>query len=587
MRRARAGSLILTCLFLLPAAPLRAERVSVVRLLPESTVGFLRVTNAPELKRQFADTSIGRILKDEEVQPFVGHLYESVLEAYKRIEANVGASLEELTNLMQGELCLALVASDSGQPAIVLLVDVGDQIPIADALLQRLDDVLVGRGVARTTTEVGDFELLTYRGQGDQRELNLFVLDETVVFTTSGMLAEEILSVREGSGDDRTLADNRKFATIMNRSRGSREERPQITWFVDPIELFTKMARGNLSGQAGLATLKGLGGDGLKAAGGSVFLGTSDFELVGQSHVLLATPREGVIRMVAFGEGDLEPEPWVPVDVASYLSLHWDVDQTFDELVRLYEVFRGEGAWQTEIMGRVAQRLAVEPEEELLAAIDGRISIASWIEKPARINSQATLVGVRLTDADAFAKTLAKVIEQFPQRVEAATHGSATYYRVSIERGRRNNLDESIARRPQPCVGIVGDYLLLTDSEKLFQEAVATKNDATRSLASELDFKLIHNKIKRQLGARQPAMIAFQRPEEGFRLMYDLATSPDMQGRLGEFENPVARALSSALDDQPLPAFSVLAKYLAPSGAMLIQDETGLHYTSFSLRREQ
>jgi hypothetical protein len=46
------------------------------------------------------------------------------------------------------------------------------------------------------------------------------------------------------------------------------------------------------------------------------------------------------------------------------------------------------------------------------------------------------------------------------------------------------------------------------------------------------------------------------------------------------------RALYDALEANPLPPFSEIAKYLAPGGGMLVSDETGLHYTAFALRRE-
>jgi hypothetical protein len=45
--------------------------------------------------------------------------------------------------------------------------------------------------------------------------------------------------------------------------------------------------------------------------------------------------------------------------------------------------------------------------------------------------------------------------------------------------------------------------------------------------------------------------------------------------------------LNDALEQHPLPPFAVLEQYLAPAGAWLSSDDTGLHYTSFTLRRKQ
>jgi hypothetical protein len=289
--------------------------------------------------------------------------------------------------------------------------------------------------------------------------------------------------------------------------------------------------------------------------------------------------------MVAFGSGDLTPESWVPGDVASYTSLQWNVDETYEELERLYDIFRGPGAWQSERVGRLAQRVGINLEEEILAALQGRVTLITWMEKPARLNSQCTLVGLQLKDAAAFQATLQRAIEQFSSRTEKCTTGAVTYYKIQIGRGNGNGEpDVELTRIPQPCLGIVGDFLLLTDSEKLFQEVVRTKSEA--ALAGALDFKLIHSKIRRQAGDQQASMLVFQRPEESFRQLYELANQPALRDRMHQLDHPVARALVTALQEHPLPPFSVLAQYLAPSGALLVQDETGLHYTQFSLRRE-
>jgi hypothetical protein len=144
-------------------------------------------------------------------------------------------------------------------------------------------------------------------------------------------------------------------------------------------------------------------------------------------------------------------------------------------------------------------------------------------------------------------------------------------------------------RIQEGCIATLDDYVLLTDSSKLLQHVIRTKEDVTQTLANELDFKIIASKIQRQLGDNQAGMIAFNRPEEAFRQLYDLATSEKMRGALkGQSENnPFFRSLDDALTANPLPPFAVLAQYLAPGGALLTSDETGFHYMAFSLRREQ
>ena len=49
--------------------------------------------------------------------------------------------------------------------------------------------------------------------------------------------------------------------------------------------------------------------------------------------------------------------------------------------------------------------------------------------------------------------------------------------------------------------------------------------DGSKSLADDLEFKLIDGKIQRQTGGTKPVMLGFKRPEEGIRYYYDLVNS--------------------------------------------------------------
>jgi hypothetical protein len=107
-------------------------------------------------------------------------------------------------------------------------------------------------------------------------------------------------------------------------------------------------------------------------------------------------------------------------------------------------------------------------------------------------------------------------------------------------------------------------------------------------LASALDFKLIASKIARQPGGERPAMMSFDRPETGWKYMYDLAQADRTKDRLRESaaNNPFFKALNEGLTDNPLPPWSAMSRYLAPQGGMIVNDDSGVHYMQFSLRRK-
>jgi hypothetical protein len=215
------------------------------------------------------------------------------------------------------------------------------------------------------------------------------------------------------------------------------------------------------------------------------------------------------------------------------------------------------------------------------------------MEPPARINSQSNLFGVKLSDPGDFQETLQILIAPIQDRLEKKTYAGVSYYRSPpLLRARRERQEEGVerplVREPTPSFAIVGDYFLFTDSEKLLHEAILTKSDANRGLAKELDYKLIASKISRQPGGDRPGLISFRRPEEGLRNLYEIAASQETRKWLGDQSenNQAVKALHDALEDNPLPPFAVVQKYLAPGGSVMVNDETGFHHTAFTLKRE-
>jgi len=338
-----------------------------------------------------------------------------------------------------------------------------------------------------------------------------------------------------------------------------------------------------------MAMLPVLGLDGIEAVGGSMTFATEEFDDITHLHLLLDSPRKGVVEMLALDSGDTTPEPWVPADVATYVTLNWDFPKTYSAFGTLYNSIRGEDALARDFNQRFSDRLEIDFEEDILAALDGRVTYLAWMLRPARMNSRANMVGVKLKDAKQFRKVFDRVLGQFENQVKEETFGGVKYY-CAAQRSEENRdrPERPLMRRPDPAFAIVGDYLLLTDSTDLFKHVISTKKDGSQALASQLEFKLIAAKVRRQPGGEKPGLLSFTQPEEGMRLLYDLATADTTRQRLssGAEGNAALRSLDKALRDNPLPPFAVIAKYLAPGGSLLTNDESGFHYTSFTLRRK-
>ncbi len=576
--------LLLGCL----ASVSMAERPVGPKLLPEGTLAYVRITDTQDMVAKFKETAAGRMFQDENVAPLVRQLYGSVEEQWKQIEDRVGLPLGDLLKIPQGEVCLAVVNVGEGMPSIVLIADVKDQILSVNKLLEKGEALLTENGGTKTSEVIGDVKLNIYTGPDGQSAFQ-FDKDGTVVLATNKDLVNSLLKAWNGDTEEKSLADNAKFNSIMSRCGGSKDERPQLTWYVDPVEIARKALRNGPASLA-LAFFQPLGLDGVKGMGGSMIFGAGEFDSVTHFHLLLDNPRSGVVELIAMGSGDTEPETWIPSDVTSYMTMHWRVEDMFKNGNKLWDSLQGEGNFKAFMKERLSDNIGIDVEAEIIPALDGRFTYTQWIEKPIVPNSQVNIIGVKLKDPKVFqANVIEKIVAKYPDRVEKKAFGGVNYWAILIPEPQEGAPQPPAGfRRPTPALAIIGDYLVATDSTKALQHCITVTSDASRGLASDLEYKLIAAKIKRQVGGDAPGMVQFTRPEEALRFGYELIRAENTQKGLESAaeNNGFLKNVNQALKDNPLPAFSVLAKYFAPGGGMMVNDETGYHYMSFTLKRK-
>ena len=582
-------SLLAVALLLNSAA---ADRPSSPDLLPEATLVCVRVPDVAEMKERFGETAAGAIARNEKINALGQQLYGSAVEAFGPVKERVGVSLDELLAVPKGELCVSLVALEEGPPVLVVIMDVGDDSRAADTLVERGVAMLDNVGATRSAETIGDTRVIVYTDPDNhQRNIVHFKRDGTYVVTTSEDVAKSILARWDDKADeeDETLSDNRRYTTIMNRCRGTKDERPHVTWFANPIELAKVATRGNTGAQIGLAILPALGIDGIQGFGGSFIYAPEDFDAIIHAHLLLDSPRAGVIELVTFGNGDTSPESWVPTDTYSYTTFHYDFEKSFNKVQSLFDSFNGDDALKDILKRRVNDRVGVDLMEDIIGQLDGRVSIVSWFEPPARINSQVNLVALKLKDEDAARKTMEKLLEQVPEdRIEEVTHGGVTFF-TGTPRQRRERPDAERRiefRRPQPCVAIVDDYLMLTGSRNFLEHVINSRSDANVTLANEDDFETVETRIKRHLAGERPSLVHFNRPNKGLKLIYDVVTAESTRERmtLWSEDNPFIRTVNTALNDNPLPDYEEISRFIAPGGGIITDDDTGIHYIGFALK---
>ncbi len=554
-------------------------------LLPEDTLGLVSITDTQDLAQRFMNTSLGLMSQDPQMKPVIDQLYGSMSELVASLQDKIGLSLPDIVALPHGEITVAVVAIKDAPPAFVFLFDAGDQIANARVLLQRAADAAVNNGAAKQEESVKDAKITILSGPGTEF-LAFFDKDGTIVGGTNLDAVKRILGIWNGE-KGKVLSDNANFGTIMNRCQGSQDQRPQVIWFVDPINIMRSMAEQNVGLRVGVAVLPLLGLDGLSGIGGSLMYDVGQYDSVSHIHVLLENPRSGIIKMIALESGVSKPERWVPTDVASYMTVHVNFDTAIKTLAPMWDSLAGEGGFSSMIQQRFSTPMGIDFEKQILPVLEGRVTYITWFEKPASQVSGVTLVALKLKDTEPVSKAIDGLAKRLGERISQQSSSGKDYYRVNIPVPQMPPGAEP-PPMPIPCFGIVDDYFVFTNRPSLYEKVLSTLAEGTKSLGDELEFKLIANKIQRQSGGARPVMLGFSRPEEGLRYWYDMINSDSTRESLKRQadSNPFFKSLDTSLQKSPLPPFEVIQRYLAPSGSMAVDDASGLHFMGFTMKRK-
>ena len=153
-----------------------------------------------------------------------------------------------------------------------------------------------------------------------------------------------------------------------------------------------------------------------------------------------------------------------------------------------------------------------------------------------------------------------KVVDHFGASFDKKSLNGVTYYQLAGER-------EKDDVRPAPCFAIWHGWVIGCDRPGIMEHFLSVGDEAPNPLASALDFKLIASKVGQQPGGDRPAVFTFSRPDEAWKYLYDLAASQATRDMLNQRataspNNPFFGALNQGLQQNPLPPWEAISKYL-------------------------
>jgi hypothetical protein len=569
------------------AQPSGVPRPTAPKLFSDKTLAYVRIDDTRELKAKLAETSTGRLAADPQVSPILKEFYGALNQGIEGLQKEFGLDMNEMLGIPNGEFAIAIVPGETN-PFPVALIEAGDEMPTLELIVDRAEERIQSRGGQNDEKKIGSLTVTQWRDPNRRdRQFGYFIDAGVLVFSMNADHIESLAKVWTNNGIDHVpLSENRRFTSILSQCVGTEGERPQVSFYADPLALAKELTKNNPMASATMVMLPALGIDGIQAIGGSLIMAPKGFDSLIHAHLLLASPRRGFLEVLRPKSGATEPQNWVAEDVESYITANWNTSQTMKAIKELFETFRGPDSFEDQILNQAQKGLGIELEKEFLNEINDRFSMTQSMLRPARVGGESRTFAIEMKNSQTFSSTtLPKIFEHLKDKDpqwKSESYGSKTIYTRPDKRQSTAGV-----RRPQPSITIIGAELLIADSIEAIKMAIDTSNSSEGLLKQSLEYKLVRDQMKMQLNNKETSIVTYQQPEESFRQIYDLAADPNNIQKVRDMSkgNPLFAALVKALDSHQLPPFETITKYMSPSGAFVTEEENGLHYTAFSLQR--
>ncbi len=588
------------------------------RLIPSDTLAYVRLDSAEQFRKDFTESSVGQMLNDPALKPLSGEVYQILAELFQQVGNVLGVSLDELLAIPQGQVAVAVMPAnlseyqqelaeeeedDESPEAIrrriarkrrqqnavsgVFIMEADKNVDTLMGLMDKMEQAVISGGYIRRTTKVEGTEMVKLLPPRQGRpEIEFFEKEGTVVLGIGYDTAGKVLEHWSDNSEDETLADRSDFVSIMSRCVGAESTRPQVTFFVDPYRIAERVVKSGGAAAFVWPIIEQLGLPKLRGIGGSSFSGGEVFESIAHMHILIDPPRDGGLGVLRPEVVESAPPKWVPANVASYTSMKWDFETTYENIDKVIAQFQGEGPMKRFVEDPAMQQFGVSIREDLLENLTGRYVNCGWVEPSAKLNSRVAVHAMELNDSLKAKNLIAKFRERRPNDLTVETIGGAVvYFARSPGEGQ---LPENF-RIPEPGLMVLGKWLIYSDSREMFTRITRANQESLPRLINVLEFELVTSELGGKLDGEKPFLVSFLRGAEYMKQVYDLAKAPGTRGMLRQAsENaPFAGRIVSMLEQNQLPDFEKFEKYFAPSGTFAYDEPAGIHFGSFTLRADE
>lgn len=612
--------------------------VRATELLPESTAGLIRIPNFPKFQKAWKQTSIGRLLDDPSMKPFIEAQRERVEKSMQSLDNKIGIRPEDLADIAAGEVVIAWLPfeNDKRRPfTICLIADVRNRRIKAEAVLETIDKDLKAAGWNRKDVEHREQTIRMYDtqpkpGQLKIEQIAIVLSEERIIATDRDTIAFGLLDSLAGEADSKPIEQSDEFAAVLRRSSEAIKQpilnggaTVALEWFARPFEMGRvlrkafQVDRGNQVDVIKL--LENQGFDVIRGVGGVVALNGKKYDLIHRGFVLADQSKiEKAARMLQFANDTLNKIPvWVPVQVASFNRLNLKIKDAFWAAESLVNEAFGDEIFRDIINGIRDDEDGpqIDIEKNVLPNLDDQIIVLTDNVEPADIQSERMLMALRVKDGKAIERAIRKAMEVEPDATKLDTLPGIEIWQVQktedtddFDEDLFGDLDldfgEETAEETPPllehwAIALVPagpssetPYLMFSSHPEFLIESAKriTREPSTDRLEQSPEVIAVQAAMK-DLGANNPAFDRIVRTKMSLRIKYQLLRQGQLKDSdtiLGSFYRRIFENQDAdqklELKTAKLPLLSEIQEFLPNGGGFFETTENGWDFSVFLLK---
>jgi hypothetical protein len=630
VRRAPAFSIALQLLLVATAAAGPPSDT----LLPKSTKGYVSVARAQQFDDRWNKTQLGQMFNDDVMKAFVEDFKKQIREDFGAIERKLGLTYDDLKGISESEMSLSLIERKGKEASLAVTIDVTGREKQADALLAAIEKRVAERKGTKSTARASDttLEVFNIPAQGDAKaqQTVYFIKDNLLVGIDDRAEAEAIIKRFAGNATDNLKSLKAYQATMEKVQREAGKMKPEAR-FIDPFGfIFADRTLHEQTSKREQDMAKILFDNGFSAvqgAGGYLNqLVDGHVEFLARSAVYAPPVKENdplrwtsSMRMLQMPNGPpVEPQSWVPRELASYLTLNIDLKAAFDNVGPLVDAIQDhEDAWKNTLAGWKDDPYGqqVDVRKEFIQNMNNRVTLISSYDTPISEDSERAIFAIEAKDEKALAKTLDKWMAKedvqkhqvgqyvIYERVPKDTSAPDIDVPAGFTEVRTGSDEKSVSEKrrkervlPNSAVTVALGHLMKASDVKYLTEILEGFGQRER-LASSADYKQMEETMNK-LAPGERSGYHFGRSDEEVRPTFDLIREgkmPQSKSMLGKLLNKILTTEDEKKQGVPrrqrvnganLPEFEAVRRYFGPHAAVVRSEKDGWFVTSVVLNKE-